>query len=112
MSSIVVGDIYVLVGHADELVDLLLETQEQARAEPGCVAYAFAEVVRDPGHYVVVQEWRDEAALDAHYASPAFRRYQDRIGEFLARPSEVRLHRVAETVRLADPGPMDPRRAD
>jgi hypothetical protein len=38
--------------------------------------------------------------------------YQDRVGEFLARPSEVRLHRVAQTVQLADPGPIDPRRAD
>jgi quinol monooxygenase YgiN len=109
---VVVGDIYALAGRADELDELLQETQEHARSEPGCVAYAFAEVVRDPGHYVIAQEWRDEAALEAHYASPAFRRYQDRIGEFLARPSEVRLHRVAQTVQLADPGPMDPRRAD
>jgi quinol monooxygenase YgiN len=112
VSSVVVGDIYGLVGRAHELVELLRETQEHARAEPGCVAYAFAEVVGDPGHYLVVQEWRDEAALEAHYASPTFRRYQDRVGELLARPSAVRLHRVAQTVQLADPGPMDPRRAD
>jgi quinol monooxygenase YgiN len=112
VGAVVVGDIYALVGRADELVELLHETQEHARSEPGCVAYAFAEVVRDPGHYIVVQEWRDEAALEAHYASQAFRRYQDRVGELLARPSEVRLHRVAQTVQLADPGPMDPRRAD
>lgn len=112
MTSVVVGDIYALVGRGRELAELLRETQEQARSEPGCVAYAFAEVVGDPGHYVVVQEWRDAAALEAHYASPAFRRYQEAVGEFLARPSEVRVHRVAETLRPADPGPMDPRRAD
>jgi quinol monooxygenase YgiN len=112
VSSVVVGDIYGLVGRADQLVELLRETQERARSEPGCAAYAFAEVIGDPGHYVVLQEWRDEAALEAHYASPHFRRYQERVGEFLARPSEVRLHRVAQTLQLADPGPMDPRRAD
>jgi quinol monooxygenase YgiN len=112
MRSIVVGDIYALLGRADELAELLRETQERARLEPGCVACAFAEVVGDPGHHVVLQEWRDQAALDAHYASPNFRRYQERVGDFLARPSEVCLHRVAETVQLADPGPMDPRRAD
>jgi quinol monooxygenase YgiN len=110
--AVVVGDIYALVGRVDELVELLRETQERARSEPGCVGYAFAEVVRDPGHYVVVQEWHDEASLEAHYTSPTFRRYQDRVGELLARPSEVRLHRVAQTVQLADRGPMDPRRAD
>jgi quinol monooxygenase YgiN len=112
VSALIVGDIYSLVGRADELVELLSETQVRARSEPGCLAYAFAEVVGDPGHYLVVQQWRDEAALDAHYSSPTFQRYQERVGEFLARPSEVQLHRVAETVHLRDPGPMDPRRAD
>ena len=112
VSFVVVGDIYALVGRAEELVELLRETQEHALSEPGALTYAFAEVVADPGHYIVLQEWRDEAALEAHSASPAFRRYQERVGEFLARPTEVRLHRVTQTVRLADPGPMDPRRAD
>ena len=107
-----IADIYALVGRAPELVDLLRTTHQQARAEPGCVAYASAEVIGDPGHYLVVHEWRDEAALEAHYTSANFRHYQQHVGELLARPSEVRLHRVAETVPLADPGPMDPRRAD
>lgn len=48
----------------------------------------------------------------ARYASVGFARYQERVGEFLARPSEVRLHRVSQTLQLGDPGPMDPRRAD
>jgi quinol monooxygenase YgiN len=112
VTSVVVGDIYALVARADQLVELLRETQERARSEPGCVAYAFAEVVGDPGHYVVLQQWRDEAALEAHYASSTFRLYQEHVGEFLARPSQVRLHRVAQTVQFTDAGPMDPRRAD
>jgi quinol monooxygenase YgiN len=112
VSTLIIGDIYGLVGPVDELVKLLSETQREARLEPGCLVYSFAEVVGDPGHYLVVQEWRDEAALEAHHASSAFQRYQESVGEFLARPSEVRLHRVAQTLHLRDPGPMDPRRAD
>jgi quinol monooxygenase YgiN len=111
-SVVLVGDIYALVGREAELAELLRETQDRARREPGCVAYTFAEAVADPGRYVLIEEWRDEAALEAHHASAAFAAYQARVGEFLARPSEVRLHRVAESVQLADPGPMDPRRAD
>jgi quinol monooxygenase YgiN len=111
-SVVVVGDVYTLVGRHRDVVDLLRDTQDRARLEPGCLSYAFAEVVADPGHYVVVHEWRDDAALEAHYASDAFRAYQARVGDLLARPSEVRVHRVAETTHPADPGPMDPRQAD
>lgn len=109
---VVVGDVYALRGRHDELTELLARTQSAARQEPGCVAYAFAEVVGEPGHMIVIQEWSDQAALEAHYRSRAFATYQFRIGEFLARPSEVRIHHVGLTVHPQDSTPMDPRRAD
>ena len=109
---VVIGDVYGLVGRPSELAELLRETQDEARSSPGCLSYAFAEVVGEPGHYLVVQEWRDVGAMDAHYTSIAFQRYQYRVGEFLARPSEVRLHHVRQTLRLVDGAPQDPRRAD
>jgi quinol monooxygenase YgiN len=109
---VVVGQIHTLLGRRDELLELLLETQELVSEEPGCVSYAFAEVVGQPGRFLVAQEWRDEAALEAHYRSVPFLRYQAAIGELLARPSELRVHRVRETVVPGAGGPMDPRRAD
>jgi quinol monooxygenase YgiN len=109
---VVVGDLDVLVGRRDELLELLADTQHRARQEPGCESYAFAEVAGEPGHVLVCQEWADMAALDAHYRSAVFERYQQRVGEFLARPSEVRIHEVRQTLRPQDSAPMDPRRAD
>jgi hypothetical protein len=57
-SVVVVGDIHTLIGRKHEVLELLRETQTRARVEPGCVSYAFAEIVADPGRYVVIQEWR------------------------------------------------------
>jgi quinol monooxygenase YgiN len=111
-SFVAVGDIYTVTGRRDEVVELLGATQDRVRREPGCLAYTFAEAVGDPGHYVVTQEWRDEAALEAHYSSQPLSEYLERVGELLARPTQMRIHRVAETIRPADPSPMDPRRAD
>ena len=77
-------------------------TQEQVRAEPGCDIFSFAEVVDDPGHFVIVQQWRDRAALDAHYRSDPFRAYQAGIAPYLARESELLVHEVSSTVRPVD----------
>ncbi len=109
---VAVGDIYTVLGFREQVIQLLSETQDRVRGEPGCLSYTFAEAVGDPGHYVVTQEWRDESALEAHYSSPPIVEYQQRVVEFLARPTQMRIHHVAETVHPADPGPMDPRRAD
>ena len=109
---VVVGDLDVLVGRRDELLELLADTQAQARQEPGCESYAFAEVAGEPGHVLICQEWADEPALEEHYRSAAFAQYQQRVGEFLARPSEVRIHQVGQTLRPQGAATMDPRRAD
>ena len=88
------------------------DTQTRVREEPGCVSFDFSEIVGERGDFVVVHEWRDEAALEAHYRSAPFLAYQEAVGDLLARPSELRVHRVRETLQPAEGEPMDPRRAD
>jgi quinol monooxygenase YgiN len=41
-----------------------------SRAEDGCLAYSYAVDVQDPGLIRVFEAWRDQAALDAHFAMP------------------------------------------
>ena len=36
------------------------------RQEPGCMAYAFAEDVAEPGLLHIVERWADDEALTAH----------------------------------------------
>jgi quinol monooxygenase YgiN len=40
------------------------------RAEEGCILYTFAEDVQEPGLLRVFEIWRDQAALDFHFATP------------------------------------------
>lgn len=40
------------------------------RAEPGCVAYAFAEDIAEPGLIHIAERWASEEALEAHNKTP------------------------------------------
>lgn len=40
-----------------------------SRAEPGCLDYAYAQDIGDPGLIRVSELWTDRPALDAHFAS-------------------------------------------
>lgn len=40
------------------------------RQEPGCIAYAFAEDVGEPGLVHIVERWADASALEAHNKTP------------------------------------------
>jgi quinol monooxygenase YgiN len=41
-----------------------------SRAEDGCLTYAYALDVAEPGLIRVFEAWRDEAALQAHFQAP------------------------------------------
>jgi len=109
---VVVGHIHALSAYRGELQNLLRNAQLDVREQTGCLSAGFAAALDDPGTYLFVQEWEDQAALEAHYATESFGRFQHEIGPMLARPSDVQWHTVTETVKPQDPTPMDPRKAD
>ncbi|MCG6857277.1 MAG: antibiotic biosynthesis monooxygenase [Salaquimonas sp.] len=59
--------------HADDIEKVLPAAAAMAaatRAEDGCITYAFYQDIENPGRFRVYEEWRDQAALDAHFRSP------------------------------------------
>ena len=40
------------------------------RAEDGCEDYSCYEDTQHAGRYVFIERWRDQAALDRHFATP------------------------------------------
>jgi quinol monooxygenase YgiN len=104
---VAIGDIYVRIPDREPVRELMQATQERARAQPGCSRYVFAEVVEDPGHFTVTQEWSDRSALEEHYRGEAFKDYQAAIGAYLVRTSDLLLHEVRESVHPVDAAPID-----
>jgi quinol monooxygenase YgiN len=109
---IAIGDIYAQISRREEVRDVMRETQLGVRELPGCLSYTFAETLDDPGHFLVVGQWRDQASLDAHYGSRAFTDYQSRIAELLVRSSELRVHVVQESIRPVPSPGGDPKLDD
>jgi quinol monooxygenase YgiN len=93
------GDIHAQIPRREQVRELMRRTQASVREQPGCIYYAFTETLDDPGHFVVVQQWRDQAAVEEHYGSRAFAEYQEGIAALLVRTSELRLYVVQEGSR-------------
>jgi quinol monooxygenase YgiN len=50
----------------------LLEAVDAVRLEPGCEQYDLHSDVADLGRLVLLERWRDEAAIARHGEAPAF----------------------------------------
>jgi quinol monooxygenase YgiN len=109
---IAVGDLFGIRGRRAELQALLARSEQDAAAGPGCRRYAFAATITDPDHVLLFSEWDSQEALDRHYRSEAFANFQFGLDGLLARPSEMTVHTISESVHPVSTRPMDPRDAD
>lgn len=59
----------------EEIATILRELTAASRQEPGCVTYVPHSVEAEPDTIVIYEQYQDEAAVEAHRASPHFAKY-------------------------------------
>jgi quinol monooxygenase YgiN len=84
-------------GRRAEVLDILRELVDAAADEPGTLVYAMHEAADDPDTVVSYELFADEAALEAHKASPAVAGAMPRLESLLAEASFRRLTPALET---------------
>ena len=76
----------------DQLPALLAATSRNAdasRDEPGVVRFDVLSDRADPGHVVLVEIYRDEAAAAAHKETAHYQRWRDAVAPLMARPRQA-----------------------
>jgi quinol monooxygenase YgiN len=59
----------------DEVVTLFAKLTEASRKEPGCAFYQAHRHKTDSRRFFVYEQYKDDAALEAHRAAPHFLQY-------------------------------------
>lgn len=90
-----------------ELRPLLRELADASRTEPQCTDFRVL-AAEEPGEFVLLGAWSSEPAMRAHYDTAHYRYYRDQVEPLLARPSDVVVYHVSNTVHALDPNPPDP----
>jgi quinol monooxygenase YgiN len=104
---VLIGDIQAQIPRRAELEAAMLAAQSDAREQDGCISFSFAAAVGEPGHFLVVERWRDRAAMEAHFRSPSFVAYQAAITGLLARDTELRVYTVTDASLPVDSSGLD-----
>lgn len=62
-------------GMEQQCQETLRALTEETRKEPGCVQYVAHQSIENPLNFSIYEQYRDQAALEAHRASPHYLRY-------------------------------------
>jgi (4S)-4-hydroxy-5-phosphonooxypentane-2,3-dione isomerase len=60
------------VGHEKEVADLFAKLTEESRKEPCCAMYVAHRHKTEPRRYFIYEQYKDDAALEAHRSAPHF----------------------------------------
>lgn len=61
-------------GKDEQAAELFRRLTVDSRKEPGCLMYIVHRHKDDPGNFFIYEQYRDQAALDAHRAAPHFQK--------------------------------------
>lgn len=70
----VIAQDFIRLDAVDEVRPLIDELVRLTRREPLCISYDLFVDRQDAGHFVYIETWPDQDALDTHCASEHFRR--------------------------------------
>ena len=70
----VIAEDFIKPEHLETVRPWYAELVEKTRQEPLCIAYDLYVDHTDPGHFIFIEQWPDQDALDAHCQSEHFRR--------------------------------------
>ena len=62
-------------GREEQVAEIFRKLQAASREEPGCLMYIVHRHKTDPRRFFIYEQYRDDAALQAHRDSPHFQQY-------------------------------------
>ena len=80
-----IAEDFIQVDQIDVVLPLYQELIDKTRQEPGCISYVLFHDLKEPGHFVFIEEWIDRAALDAHVQSEHFQRLVPLIDQYICK---------------------------
>ncbi len=84
------GRIEIDPEHRERLVDAAQTMMSHSAAEDGCIEYTITAALGQPQFFHIFEQWVDQAALDAHFASAHMGAFQKAIDGVVR---EMKIHK-------------------
>jgi quinol monooxygenase YgiN len=85
----IVARIKAKPGMEEQMRQSLLGVLAPTRAESGCITFDLLIDKNDPTIFVLYENWKDQATLDAHFQQPYVKQVTKAYEEMSAEPLEV-----------------------
>src|SRR5450759_3017756 len=94
----IVAKLTVKAEKVKAFTDAAKEIIEKSNKEAGCKSYQLYQDPYDNTKFVFVEEYKNQAAVDAHFSSDYFKAFGPKISDLVAEPAKIKIISVAKEV--------------
>ncbi len=84
----------------DAAVEAMKTVAEATASEEGNLSYAFFADLSDPGRFRVFEEWKDQGAIDEHFASEHMGSFMASMGDLGVTGTDIHRYEVTDKSKL------------
>jgi len=92
----IVAKISVKPEKADLFIEAAKDIIEKSNAEEGCTFYQLYRDPYDASKFIFVEEYKDQAAVDFHFAADYFNAFGPKIADYVLGAAEIKVISVGE----------------
>ena len=91
LKKMITAKVYLKPEHVADFIEAARAMIDSSNAEPGCESYMLYQDPYDNTKLIFVETWKDQAAIDTHFAMPYFIAFGPKIQDWLAQPTEIKI---------------------
>ena len=92
VKKIISARIFIKAEKVDAFLAATKDLIEKSRAEEGCVSYSLYQDPEDKTKLLFFEEWKNQAAVDSHFATEHFRKFGETLEDCSSAPAVITIY--------------------
>jgi len=92
VKKIISAQVFLKPDKVDAFLAATKSLIEKSRAEEGCISYSLYQDPQDKTRFLFFEEWKNQAAVDYHFATEHFQKFGEVLNECASTPAIITVY--------------------
>jgi len=89
VKKLISAQVFIKPEKVDAFINATKDLIEKSRAEAGCISYSLFQDPQDKTKFLFFEEWKNQTAVDVHFATEHFIKFGDVLNDCSAKPAII-----------------------
>jgi quinol monooxygenase YgiN len=93
--KMITARVFIKPGRESDFISAARVMIENSNKEEGCVSYMLYQDPYEKTNFIFIERYKNQAAIDFHFATSYFKAFGERIADMTSIPSEIKIIDIA-----------------